>query len=171
VTALFEAHGTRLHALLYRLTFSADAADDLLQDLAVRLADAATFASAASPYAFARTSAIRLATDWHRRQIPRRRHAPATVDLELLAQADTAAGPAASAEQRDQWTVLLAHLATLDERDQLLITMRYLDGCDYEQLAEVTQSTPHQARGLLHKALGRLRQRFGVQQTRIGGDA
>jgi RNA polymerase sigma factor (sigma-70 family) len=160
VTVLLESHGTRLHALMYRLTLRADVADDLLQDLAVRLAGAGAFAAAASPYAFARTAATRLAMDWHRRQRPRRNET-ATVDLDTLAH-DSAGDPAASLVHREQWEGLLAHLATLDERDQTLLTMRYLDGCDFEQIAAETKSTPHRVRGLVHKALGRLRQRLGV---------
>jgi RNA polymerase sigma factor (sigma-70 family) len=162
VTTLLDSHGGRLHALLYRLTLRADVADDLLQDLALRLAGAGAFAAAASPYAFARTTATRLAMDWHRRQRLRRAET-AAVDLDLLAH-ENAADPAASLAHREQWEGLLAHLAALDERDQTLLTMRYLDGCDFEQIAAETNSTPHRVRGLLHKALGRLRQRVGVNR-------
>jgi RNA polymerase sigma factor (sigma-70 family) len=165
VTALLEADGARLHALLYRLTLRADVPDDLLQDLVVRLADSGVFASADVPYAFARTAAVRLATDWHRRRHSRRGE-PGPIQFDLPGHADDATpDPAAGLVHREQWEGLLAHLSRLDERDRLLLTMRYLEGCDYDEIAAVTESTPHQARGLVHKALGRLRRRATASEV------
>ena len=164
MTGLLEADGVRLHALLYRLTLRADVADDLLQDLAVRLASSDGFASAGAPYAFARTAAVRLAADWHRRRRARPDE-PSPVEFDLLADADPVTDPATGLLHREQWEGLLAHLAGLDERDRLLLTMRYLDGCDYDEVAAATGSTPHQARGLVHKALGRLRRRVSASEV------
>jgi len=53
LVAILDAHGAALHAVLYRLTLRHDAADDLLQELFVRLAGSRGFA--ASPRARAAT--------------------------------------------------------------------------------------------------------------------
>ncbi|HEY2761830.1 MAG TPA: sigma factor, partial [Pirellulales bacterium] len=66
VAALLAEHGQQLHALLFRLTLRADAAEDLLQELFCRLATSKSFQHAANPAAFAYRSATNLAFDWRR---------------------------------------------------------------------------------------------------------
>ena len=47
-------------------------------------------------------------------------------------------------------------LRTLGTRDQLLLTMRYFDGCDYKTIARVLQLNVQSVGQLLHRAKSRL---------------
>ena len=66
-----DEHGRGLFALLWRLTSRTDVADDLLQELTVKLASSDTFAAADLPLAFARRAATNLALDWRRARVRR----------------------------------------------------------------------------------------------------
>ena len=63
---LLQRSGARLHALLVRVTLREDVAEDLLQELFLRLDASAGFYEASSREAYAQTAAIRLAFDWRR---------------------------------------------------------------------------------------------------------
>src|SRR3954469_12111610 len=77
---LLDTDGRRLHRLLTRLTLRADAAEDLLQELFLRLRDSAGFRMADNPAAFAVRTAVNLAFDW-RRKSQRRREVAAVPDV------------------------------------------------------------------------------------------
>src|SRR5580765_1950033 len=65
---MLERHGAELHALFARITLRADVAEDLLQDLFLKLRNAEGFARAANRKAYLFQSAIHLAFDWRRAQ-------------------------------------------------------------------------------------------------------
>src|SRR4051794_7288180 len=64
--AILDAHGPALHALLLRLTLRQDVADDLLQELFVKLAGSRSFRAAIDPVAYVKRAAVNLALDWRR---------------------------------------------------------------------------------------------------------
>jgi DNA-directed RNA polymerase specialized sigma subunit len=45
----------------------------------------------------------------------------------------------------------------LDDRDRLILVMRYFDEAGFEEIARFIEGTEHQARALCHKAIRRLR--------------
>ena len=156
---LLDERGVDLHALLVRLTLREDAADDLLQDLFLRLATSEGFAAARHPYAFARTTAIRLAFDWRRSN--------------RLRQADSLCS-----EPPGSWPTPLEDVAELDEFERVLvameqlpatdgeiITMRYLEQASYDEIAGHLELTPHQARARCAKAMKRLRSALDVESS------
>ena len=63
---LLDRHGSDLYALLHRLTLSEHVAEDLLQELFMKLRDSKSFAAADRKLAYARRSAMNLAIDWRR---------------------------------------------------------------------------------------------------------
>ena len=65
---LLETSGARLHALLARLTLREDVAEELMQDLFIKLHGARDQGGIECWYAYARRTAINLAFDWRRRQ-------------------------------------------------------------------------------------------------------
>src|SRR5262245_22798320 len=68
VLRLLEVHGAELHALLARLTLRAGVAEDLLQELFLKLRGSAGFVRADDRKAYAIRTAIHLAFDWRRRR-------------------------------------------------------------------------------------------------------
>jgi len=150
VILLLNSHGDRLYRLLVRLTLREDVAEDLLQDLVVKLSQASGFANAENPYSYARTATVNLAFSWFR---GRRRE-------QAIEGTDYPAGdppPWSSLVKTEEIQRMLDHMGDLSDRDRLILAMRYFDEASYDEIARVFGGTTHQARGLCHKAIGRLR--------------
>lgn len=151
--SLLETDGRRLHALLVRLTLRHDAAEDLLQDLTVRLAESDSFAAAAYPYAFARTAAVNLALDWRRRTLSRRQRELAHVP------AERESSPLLALERAELIDRMLDELEHLSVQDRDLVAMRFMDAMEYDAIGQAIGKTGQQARGLCYHAVRRLRER------------
>lgn len=150
---LLASSGVRLHTLLARITLRADAADDLLQELFLKLSRSPGFMSATQPEAYAHRVAVRLAFDWRRAQ---RRERVVTLDG-----SDVAAGgraPLASLAAREELDSVLAGMEALPTQAQQVLSMRFLEGQSYQAIADELGCTAHRARSICHKALTRLRQ-------------
>ena len=65
---LLDRSGAGLHALLARLTLREDVAEELMQELFIKLHGAKDQGGIECWYAYARRTAINLAFDWRRRQ-------------------------------------------------------------------------------------------------------
>ena len=65
---LLDRQGPSLHAMLTRLTFREDVAEDLMQELFLKLAGSKGLDKVGNLAAYARTTAINLAFDWRRRE-------------------------------------------------------------------------------------------------------
>jgi RNA polymerase sigma factor (sigma-70 family) len=146
---LLEIHGVELHALFARLTMRADVADDLLQELFLKLRRSEGFARADNRKAYAFRTAIHLAFDWRQAQRP-------TVPLRtaLAAPAESSLKRLIDAEELEQ---ILDAMRSLSELSQQVLVLRYLQHQEYPEIAEQLGKTEHQVRGLCHKAIAQLR--------------
>ena len=147
--SLLEMHGAELHALLARLTMRADVADDLLQELFLKLRRSEGFARADNRKAYAFRTAIHLAFDWRQAQwpiVPLKTEpvAPAASPLECLLDAE-------------EMAQMLDAMRSLSELNRQVLVLRYLQHQEYAEIAQQVGKTEHQVRGLCHKALGQLR--------------
>jgi RNA polymerase sigma-70 factor (ECF subfamily) len=153
---LIDSHGRRLHALLAKLTASRDAADELLQDLFVRLVRTSGLANAPNREAYLFRAAINLAFDWRRQH----RRAP---EFHLLVDdvvtVDTA--PLDRLVDHENVERILAAMEQLSEEDRELISLRFLQGETPEWISEQWGSTPHRIRSRCSKAVARLRTLVG----------
>jgi RNA polymerase sigma-70 factor (ECF subfamily) len=153
--ALLDEQGPRLYRLLTRLTLRHDVAEDLLQELFLKLRAAPGFLHADRPAAYACSAAVRLAFDWRRRQA-RRGVETGLPDL------PSAEPPALSdLVLREEVEQVLASLDDLPELARTCLVLRYLEEEPYDAIARTLGKTPHQVRALCHKALAALRRRFG----------
>jgi len=149
---LLETAGTRLHVLLVRLTLREDVAEDLMQELFLRLSQANGFRQADDPAAYARRAAVHLAFDWRRRQARDRTPGPISTERE----ADTPS-PLSCLIQHEEYERVLGSLDKLSELGRDVLLLRYLEQESYEAIARQLGKTPHQVRALCHKAIARLR--------------
>jgi RNA polymerase sigma-70 factor (ECF subfamily) len=154
--ALLQAHGARLHALLTRLTLHPDAAEDLLQDLFLKLDRSKAFQRAADPVAYARRAAIHLAFDWHRQ----RQNTPPCESLPGET-AGNAPPPLSLLVQREELGQVVDALAALPALSRDCLVLHYLEYEPYEAVAQQIGKTPHQVRALCHKGIIRLRSLLG----------
>lgn len=150
---LLDEYGTRLHSLLTRLTLCADAAEELLQDVFLRLMRSEGFADSPSPERYLFRSAINLAFDWRKRRGSNGTGGPLSGQ-----EVSPHPSPEQQAIQHEQVQCVLAAMEQLSEADRELLTLRFIDGASNEWLAERFDTTPHRVRALCAKAVARLRQ-------------
>lgn len=147
--SILEAQGAELHVLLTRLTLRPDVAEDLLQELFLKLRTAVGFRDARNPRAYIFRAAMHLAFDWRRTQTP-----AAPLDTEPAAAPESALERLVDAEDVAR---ILEALPALSELGRQALVLRYLQQHDYADIAQQLGKTEHQVRGLCHKALGQLR--------------
>jgi RNA polymerase sigma-70 factor (ECF subfamily) len=147
--SILEMHGPELHRLFTRLTLRAGVAEDLLQDLFLKLRGTEGFAHAHNRKAYLFRTAVNLAFDWRRRQrptepLPDEPAAPAESPLDRLI----------DAEELEQVLDALQHLSELSRQ---VVVLRYLQHQEFAEIAEQLDKSEHQLRGLCSKALAQLR--------------
>lgn len=158
---LLETSGAKLHALLARLTLREDVAEELMQDLFIKLQDARDPGGVECWYAYARRTAINLAFDWRRRQKTRR---TATLDG-LSERASDNEDPLGRLIESEELEQVLAAVDRLSGASREAFVMRYLQQDSYEEIAEQLGKTVHQAHGLCHKAMSALRSMLGCDRA------
>ena len=160
IVELLEIHGGRLHRLLAKLTANRCAADELLQELFLRLLKSPQLSAAQSPEAYLFRSAINLAFDWRKRQ----QNLP---EVPLLDR-EVAAADSSPIDQMviDETTkTVLEAMAGLPDQDRELISLRFIQGESNEWIATHLGSTPHVIRSRCSKAVARLRKLVEKKQA------
>ena len=151
---LLDAEGPRLFRLLARLTLRDDAADDLLQELFLKLHRSPGFASAQSRIAFASRAAVNLAFDW-RRRAQRTDTAPLPDDL-----AGITRDPLEALIRREEIAVVFAAMESLSELQRLVLILHYVEQQSPEEIGSAIDKSAHQVRALCSKAVAALRAIF-----------
>ena len=140
---ILESHGADLFTLLCRLTLQAHVAEDLLQDLFLKLSDSSGLAAAQNRVAYVFRSAIHLAFDWRH---GRRSFESLQVDL-----TQDAIQPIDRMIEAEDFERTLEALERLSELSREVLVLRYLQHQEYSAIARQMQKTEHQVRALAHK--------------------
>ncbi len=150
---ILEQHGRDLHRLLFRLTLRADVAEDLLQDLFVKLQRSPGFFESKLPAAYARRAAMHLAFDWRRQEQRRKKY------REFLGEEMAVADhhPADAVANQEQAQCILRLLDQLPPLYRDCVLLRYLHEQEYASIAAQVGKTEHQVRAICSKAIKRLR--------------
>jgi len=148
LASLLEKHGAELHGLFTRLTLRAGAAEDLLQDLFLKLQHSEGFAKAENARAYLFRTAMHLAFDWRRAQ---RQTVP--LPAEPGVSTESPLDGLIEAEEMEQVLDAMDHLSELGRQ---ALVLHYLQHQDYEEVGRQLGRTEHQVRGLCHKAIGQL---------------
>jgi len=161
---MLDTEGPRLQAILFKLTFSEDAVDELMQELFLNLHRSEGYARATDPLAYACRSAIHLAINWRRTQ---KRNSL------LHSLADDPAGsnssPLTQLTQKEELKEILDAIDHLKDPYRLVFVMRYLQEDSYETIADLIHATPHQTRALCYKALTKLRSYLHADNPPLAG--
>lgn len=155
---LLEQSGPRLLGMLTRLTLDQDAAEELMQELFIRLFEIEHIENIENLQAYACRTAINLAFDRRQKQrsfaaVPDnqtdRRIPP--VDLQLI-----------QAEQLDQILNALEQISGLTRE---CVVLRYMEQMDDNEIAKRIHKNTQQVRGLCSKGIQRIRQILNEQET------
>ncbi|MBP7049606.1 MAG: sigma-70 family RNA polymerase sigma factor [Phycisphaerae bacterium] len=150
---LLDRSGASLFALLTRLTLRQDVAEELMQDLFLKLSAAKDQGDIDCWYAYARRTAINLAFDWRRRQ-KIRRTCSLDESLDRVSEAGSPLGTLIEAEELEQ---VLAAIDRLRGPSREAFVLRYIEQESYERIAEQLGKTPHHVRALCSRAMSMLR--------------
>ena len=162
---LLETSGARLYALLARLTLREDVAEELLQELFLKLHGAQHQGGIDCWYAYARRTAINLAFDWRRRQKIRR-----TWPLDGVSErASEDRAPLSRLVESEELEQVLAAIDRLGGTSREVFVLRYLEQNAYEEIAEQLGKTVHQVRGLCSRAMSTLRSALGCDPVPANG--
>lgn len=152
VLELLDTSGTRLHALLARLTISEDTVGDLMQELCLRLCQSRGLDKAKDPFAYAYRTAINLALEWRRKQKLKFQ----SLDEDCLPVQDNPA-PLRTMIQTEQLQQVLDATSRLSRLAREVIVMHYIEQESYEEIGQHLGKNPDYLRSLSAKALAKLR--------------
>jgi len=163
--ALLDQFGPGLYALLTRLTLREEVAEELMQELFLKLHGTQNQGRIECWYAYARRTAINLAFDWRRRQATRR---ACSLDAlsERASEADSPLGHLIVSEELEQ---VLAAVGRLHGASREVFVMRYIQQSSYEEIAAQLGKTVHQARALCFRAMSTLRDVLGCAASPADG--
>ena len=162
---LLDEYGVRLHSLLAKITLRNDVAEELLQDLFLKLCEADGLAQAPRPEQYLFRSAINLAFDWRSRKGREIIAAPLN-GVEACARP----APIEHAIRHEELERVMLAVEQLPPGDRELVVLRFLHGSSYEELADQLGSTPHRVRALCSKAVLRLRKQLDPNQEMENSD-
>jgi RNA polymerase sigma factor (sigma-70 family) len=149
---VFEHSGPELHTLLARLVLREDVAEELMQELFVKLANFRGLDKVKNLAAYAHTTAVNMAFDWHRTKGKgpcRLDDAPETVS--------DCISPLDKLSLNEEIDDVLCAISQLRGASREAFVMRYIQQHPYEYIAGEMGKTPHQVRALCFKALMHIR--------------
>ena len=156
---LLDKSGADLYALLTRLTLREDVAEELMQELFIKLNNSRGIGKVASWNAYAHRAAINLAFDWRRTQ--------KQVVLSLRQVAEPVSNedsPLSKLIHSEELRETLDAIGRLKKSSREVLVMRYLQQESYDNIAEQLDKTSHQVRALCSRAIRRLRDVLGSNE-------
>jgi len=147
-----ERSGPSLYALLTRLTLREDVAENLMQELFIKLNSSKAFDKAKYPVAYAHRAAANLAFDWRKKH---KRESLSLVDVREPASNNSS--PLSRLAQKEELEEILNAIGRLSGISRETFVMRYIRQNSYEQIAQALGKDRHHVRVLCFRAMTRLR--------------
>ncbi|MHC4556319.1 MAG: RNA polymerase sigma factor [Planctomycetota bacterium] len=161
---LLDKSGANLYALLTRLTLREDVAEELMQELFIKLSNSRGMNKITNWDAYARKAAINLAFDWRR---SRKRAALRLEQVRRPASIDES--PLGKLIHSEELQETLDAISQLNRSYREALIMRYIQQESYDYIAEQLGKTSHQVRALCSRALNHLREILGADQLKSSG--
>lgn len=159
---LLDSSGAEFYTLLTRLTLREETAEELMQELFIKLNSSKGFIKSDNKVAYARRAAINLVFDW-RRKNSRTNHHSIGID-----------NPASNEEsalskliKTEELGKMLDAIGRLKESWRRVIVMRYIQQQTYEDIAIQMGKKPHHVRAICSKAMNGLRKMLGANRENI----
>jgi RNA polymerase sigma-70 factor (ECF subfamily) len=159
---LLDKSGAELFALLTRLTLRQDVAEELMQELFIKLSHSRGPSKAANWDAYARKAAVNLAFDWRR---CRKRAEPRLE--QVREQALDGESPLGKLIHSEELAETLNAIERLNKVSRQVLVMRYIEQKSYDDIAGDLGKSPHHVRALCSRALSRLRNILGCNHRKL----
>ena len=155
---LLDRHGRVGFAAAYRVLGNAEDAEDVVQEVMLRLLRSGPPREAVENWpAYLRTAAVRRAIDLLRH----RRRRPAECELHEAITDARGAPPWRAIEQAEQAEALRAGLRQLSPRDAAAFTLKYFEDLDHETIGRQLGVPARRVALILHRARRRLARLLG----------
>jgi RNA polymerase sigma-70 factor (ECF subfamily) len=155
---LLETSGGSLHRLLTRLTLREDVAEELMQELFIKLSGNEKLTTVENPSAYAFRTAINLAFDWRRKAKP-------VVDIDNVSEPQSSAStPLDKLIHDEHLNYVLDSIEELPTEARQVLVMRSIEQASYDDIAVHTGKTVHHVRSILNRARTKLKE---IVKTRI----
>jgi RNA polymerase sigma-70 factor (ECF subfamily) len=155
---LLDKSGADLFALLTRLTLREDVAEELMQELFIKLNNSRGIGKVANWNAYARRAAINLAFDWRRTQ-------KKVLALGQVAEpASNDNSPLGELIHSEEMAETLDAVGKLKKSSREVLVMRYLQQESYDNIAEQLGKSSHHVRALCSRAIRNLRDALGSNE-------
>ena len=156
--AYLDKSGAELFTLLTRLTLRQDVAEELMQELFIKLSRSSGPSNEAGNWdAYARKAAINLAFDWRRG----RKHA-ALQQLEQVPEpVSNDHSPLGGLIRSEELQETLDAIGRLKKAPREALIRRYIQQESYDHIAEQMGKTSHQVRAMCSRTLNQLRVTLG----------
>jgi RNA polymerase sigma factor (sigma-70 family) len=148
---LLDKSGASLYTLLTRLTLREDIAEELMQELFIKL-NKGHFDKVRNRYAYARKTAINLAFEWRRNQ----KLNPVALD-QISEPASNSISPLNKLIRTEELDEILNAIGKLNKVPREAFVMRYIQQEPYDYIAEQMGKTVHHIRALCSRATNRIR--------------
>lgn len=164
LSRLVEMYSERVFGLLYRLSGSREAAEDLLQDTFLRVVRAIEEYEHSGRFeSWLFRIAANLARDRARRQGRPRVASVEEVDVDAGRSASAGDDPVERVADGDERRRLEAALARLPELDREMIVLRHYSELPFREIADLLGVPLGTALARAHRALARLRREMGAE--------
>ena len=148
---LLDKSGANLYTLLTRLTLREDIAEELMQELFIKL-NKSHFDKARNQYAYARKTAINLAFEWRRN----RKLNPVGLG-QISEPVSNVISPLNKLIRTEELDEILNAITKLNKMPREAFVMRYIEQETYDYIAEQMGKTVHHIRALCSRASNRIR--------------
>jgi len=149
---LLDKSGANLYALLTRLTLREDVAEELMQELFIKLNNTSRFDKVRNRYAYTWKTAINLAFEWRRKRKLNR------VGLDQISEpASNDSSPLNKLIRTEELDEILNAIGKLNKVPREAFVMRHIQQEPYDYIAEQLGKTPHHIRALCSRASNRIR--------------
>ncbi len=163
VEDLFDRFHLAIYRYLLRMTGRPDVAEDLTQDVFVRVVRAARGDLAGGERAWLFEIARNLLVDWQRRA----RRNPVSEDTEAL----SARGADGAAARQDVEADVREALGRLPDADREVFLLRVIGGLGHEEIAAISGTSAASVRSRIFRARSALRASLGEARPATGGPA
>lgn len=161
--SLFREHYNQIFRTAYRVTGSADDAEDVLQTVFLRLArrDEGVLDLSPSPGAYLHRAAINASLDLIRSRTSSRPVSLEDAEAELSS-APSDSSPAAQHEDKELRRLIQQAVARLGPTASEMFVLRYFEGYGNREIAEMMNTSQMVVGVVLHRARTRLRKEIGL---------
>ncbi|NOT62339.1 MAG: sigma-70 family RNA polymerase sigma factor [Acidobacteria bacterium] len=151
--SLFREHYDRVYRAAYRVTGSATDAEDVLQTVFLRLArQGGELNLEPHPASYLHRAAVNASLD-----LLRQRGRAASVPLEDAALVSATDDPARTHHDRELQRAMREAVAQLNDNQAQMFALKYFEGYDNQQIAELLGTSPMVVGVLLHRARARVK--------------